>query len=64
MPIPDFIVKVYRAKSGRWHWNMRSRGNRRVIMDSAEGYASKANAVRAVYRAPLAWVEIGWDERT
>lgn len=39
--------EVYKDTAGQWRWRLRSR-NGRVVADSAEGYASKRNARRAV----------------
>ena len=39
--------EVYRDRRGEWRWRLRSR-NGLIIADSAEGYASRRNARRAV----------------
>lgn len=38
---------IYQDKGGDWRWRLRAR-NGRIVADSAEGYASKRNAHRAV----------------
>ncbi len=44
-PHPHF--DIYQDKGGDWRWRLRAR-NGRIVADSAEGYASKRNAHRAV----------------
>lgn len=44
-PHPHF--DIYQDKGGDWRWRLRAR-NGRIVADSAEGYASKRNAYRAV----------------
>lgn len=39
--------EIYRDTSGDWRWRLRA-VNGRIVADSAEGYASKRNAKRAV----------------
>jgi uncharacterized protein YegP (UPF0339 family) len=40
---------VYQDRAGLWRWRLLA-ANNRIIADSGEGYASKANALRAVKR--------------
>lgn len=42
-------VEIYRDRVGEWRWRAVAR-NGKIIADGAEGYASKANAKRAVVR--------------
>lgn len=39
--------EIYQDTSGDWRWRLRA-ANGRIVADSAEGYASKRNAKRAV----------------
>lgn len=39
--------EIYRDASGDWRWRLRA-ANGRIVADSAEGYASKRNAQRAM----------------
>lgn len=39
--------EVYRDAAGQWRWRLRA-VNGRIVADSAEGYAAKRNAKRAV----------------
>ena len=39
--------EIYRDAGGDWRWRLRA-VNGRIVADSAEGYASKRNAKRAV----------------
>ena len=39
--------ELYRDAGGLWRWRLRAR-NGRIVADSAEGYASRRNARRAI----------------
>ena len=39
--------EIYADTAGQWRWRLRA-VNGRIVADSAEGYASKRNAKRAV----------------
>lgn len=39
--------EIYRDAGGEWRWRLRA-VNGRIVADSAEGYASRRNARRAV----------------
>jgi uncharacterized protein YegP (UPF0339 family) len=39
--------ELYRDAGGQWRWRLRAR-NGRIVADSAEGYASRRNARRAI----------------
>jgi len=41
---------VYRDAAGYWRWRLRASGNRKIIADSAESYASKSGAQDAAAR--------------
>lgn len=45
---PRFATK--KGRDGLWYYHLRA-ANGRIVMDGAEGYASKANAERAMDRA-------------
>ena len=45
---PKFAVK--QGADGLWYYHLLA-GNGRIVMDGAEGYASKGNAERAMERA-------------
>lgn len=47
MSAPFAHFEIYKDKGGEWRWRLRAR-NGRIVADSAEGYASKRNATRAV----------------
>lgn len=52
-------ITIYRDSAGQYRWRMQAR-NGRIIADSAEGYASRRNAIRAAetVRATLPWTVI------
>ena len=41
--------EIYPDKAGEWRWRLVA-GNGRIVADSGEGYASKANVKRAIKR--------------
>ena len=44
MSVPHF--EIYRDTAGDWRWRLRA-ANGRIVADSAEGYASRRNVLRA-----------------
>jgi uncharacterized protein YegP (UPF0339 family) len=53
-----YKFEVYESESqpGQWYWRLRCLDNGKIVADSAEAYASKWNAKRAVRkltRTPL-----------
>ena len=43
------VYRVYQDAAGEWRWRLVA-ANNRIVADSGEGYASKANALRAAKR--------------
>ncbi len=41
-------IAAWRGADGQWYITISNRGNGRKVADGGEGYASKANAVRAI----------------
>lgn len=49
-----FKLEAFKSKS-RWYWRVRSNRNGKIIMDGAEGYATKRNLLRAIDNLPFRW---------
>lgn len=47
MSVHFATFEVYQDRGGDWRWRLRA-VNGRIVADSAEGYASRRNARRAV----------------
>lgn len=41
--------RVFKDKNGKWRWRLVA-ANKKIVADSAEGYATKGSVVRAVRR--------------
>ena len=53
--------QVYPDKRGLWRWRLVAR-NKKIVADSGEGYARKANAIRALQRVLIGTTLMGLDD--
>jgi len=52
------VFEIYQGMDQKFYW--RCRRNRRIVADGSEGYATRANARRAIRRLPLGPIGLKW----